>query len=457
MYTFFETPQWASSDPTKSCSATQNLGVYGCAAPPKNINDWNRFVTALVTKYKGEIQYFEPWNEPDVPTEYSGNITEMVTLAESAYNIIKSIDPSAIVLTPSVSIGGVLSSNPNCGSSLCWLASYLAAGGGKYADGFDFHGKACDSGTGICVSNNIACPGNAIQECAGTPLIDQINDVRTIMSNNGLSDLPIINTEGGYTTEVATNDLSNATADQQAAFVSRFFIIQASENLQIAVWFSWFGNVKGFSFTGFGTTAAEAVNNQAYKETYDWLVGSTMNGPCSEGSNSVWMCTLTLSSGEAGLIVWSDSATSYTPSGTYSSYQNINGTIASVSGAIPIGNLPVLLTSSSVASSTTLTSSVSSIHTTSATSTLTSVKSSTTSSITSSSIASSSSSSTVSSVGVSSSTSVQSTSPSSTTSITSSTPASTVSGSTSAVWLLLVLSVVVVAAVVVLVRVRKRV
>jgi Abnormal spindle-like microcephaly-assoc'd, ASPM-SPD-2-Hydin len=343
MYTFFETPQWASSNPTQSCAATQNWGVYGCAAPPADIDDWNNFVTALVTRYKGKITYYEPWNEPDVSTEYSGTIAQMLTLAQNAYQIIKSIDPGATVLTPSVSIGGVLSSDPNCGSSTCWLAAYLAAGGGSYADGVGFHGKACDTGSSICVTYNIACPSTAIQQCAGTPLINQIADARTIMANNGLSAKTLINTEGGYTTSVATNDLSSASADQQSAYVSRFFILQASENLPIAVWFSWLQDVTGFNFTGFGTTAAEAENNQAYQQTYNWLVGSTMNGPCSEEQDSVWACPLTLASGQTALIVWSDSATSYTPVGGFTSYVNLSGNSFPISGPVPIGIQPILL------------------------------------------------------------------------------------------------------------------
>jgi len=102
MYTFFETPTWASSNPTQSCSATANTGVYGCAAPPKNMNDWAAFVTAVVSRYKGEIQYYELWNEPNVSTEFSGTVEQMVAMAQVAYPIIKSTDPAATVLAPGV-------------------------------------------------------------------------------------------------------------------------------------------------------------------------------------------------------------------------------------------------------------------------------------------------------------------------------------------------------------------
>lgn len=226
---------------------------------------------------------------------------------------------------------------------MCWLAAYLAAGGGKYADGVDFHGKACDSGTSICANNNIACPANEIQECGDAPLINQINDARAIMANNGLSAKPLINTEGGYSDTAATKDLPNASADQQAAYVSRFYITQASEGLPVAVWFSWLQGIKGFNFTGFGTTAAEAENNQAYKQTRAWLLDSTMNGPCSKGSDSVWTCQLFVTGGAADLIVWSDTASTYSPPSDYAIYQELNGTTLSIRGAVPVGILPELL------------------------------------------------------------------------------------------------------------------
>jgi hypothetical protein len=266
----------------------------------------------------------------------------MVTLAQSAYSIVKSIDPNALVLTPSVSIGGVLSSNPNCGTSTCWLAAYLAAGGAAYADGVTIHGKACDATTSICVSNNIACPANALQQCAGAPLIQQIADAQAIMANNGLAARPLINTEGGYAATVVTNDLPTATPDQQAAYVSRFYIVQAGEGLRFAVYFSWLNN-QGLGLTGFGTTAAEAESNQAYSQTYAWLVGSTFTGPCSENANSIWICPLTLATGHAALILWSDSATSYTPTGAFTSYQTVLGVTSPIASPIPIAILPTLL------------------------------------------------------------------------------------------------------------------
>ena len=48
----------------------------------------------------------------------------LLTMAQHAYQIIKSINPAAQVITPTVSASG--------GPS--WLDAYLAGGGGEYAD-----------------------------------------------------------------------------------------------------------------------------------------------------------------------------------------------------------------------------------------------------------------------------------------------------------------------------------
>lgn len=109
------------------------------------------------------------------------------------------------MIAPSPAVAGVVSSDPNCATSEeCWLAAYLAAGGGQYADAIGFHGKACTSDVAECATNDIACPTNEPQQCGGTPLLNQIDDVRGILNQYGLIALPIVNTEGGWAAETAT-------------------------------------------------------------------------------------------------------------------------------------------------------------------------------------------------------------------------------------------------------------
>jgi polysaccharide biosynthesis protein PslG len=344
VYTFWSTPVWASSAPTQSCILTAIENITGCAAPPSKLSYWDAFVKAVVSRYKDQIQYYELGNEANLAETYSGNVSEMVTLAQHAYEDIKSIEPSAIVLSPSVSTIGVAPYAPGCNVAECWLAEYLQAGGGRYADGIAFHDYAYFSTNPTAVSLGIACTQGDIEQCAGSPLETVVGDLRSLLSTYGLAGKPIFDTEGGFPSDIISADLLG-TAAEQAAYVSRWFVVQASENVSVAVWFSEFPTQGALA--GFGTTSAQAEDNQAYLQTYSWLVGSSVTSPCSR-STGLWTCDLTLSDGEQGQIVFADSGNAslpYSPSSPYSKVQDLNGTTYPAKGQVDVGMAPVLFTS----------------------------------------------------------------------------------------------------------------
>jgi hypothetical protein len=96
--------------------------------PPSDIADWEHYVREVVTRYKGKIDAYQIWNEADHDKFYTGTTVELVELASSAYDIIKDIDPSAVVLTPSVTYFG-----------FPYLQRYLELGGGEVADAITYH------------------------------------------------------------------------------------------------------------------------------------------------------------------------------------------------------------------------------------------------------------------------------------------------------------------------------
>src|SRR5665213_1098357 len=128
-YVFLNVPAWTSTKPDEECAGKR----MGCAAPP-HLADWDNFVRALATRYKGRISSYELWNEPNAGGYWSGSTEQMVELAQHAYTIIKSIDPGAIVTTPAASSTGYPLAHD------AWLEKYLSAGGGKYADVIAWHG-----------------------------------------------------------------------------------------------------------------------------------------------------------------------------------------------------------------------------------------------------------------------------------------------------------------------------
>ncbi len=88
------TPGWAN-------------GNQGNNVMPANIQDWRDFVQAAVLQFP-EIRYWGVWNEPD-STHFLSDPNRYYELAWHARDVIKSIDPSLLVLGPEVSAGGIVS------------------------------------------------------------------------------------------------------------------------------------------------------------------------------------------------------------------------------------------------------------------------------------------------------------------------------------------------------------
>ena len=116
---------------------------------PSDVDEFNKFVWNLATRYAGRISSYEIWNEPqlaDFLYPYEGSeLNCLATMTSRAYSTIKSCDGGATVLAASVlpreSSGG-----------MGRASSYLAAlqGVGWNIDGFTAHiypniGEGADS------------------------------------------------------------------------------------------------------------------------------------------------------------------------------------------------------------------------------------------------------------------------------------------------------------------------
>jgi len=93
------TPTWAASN--------KKSGTYpnkGAASMPKNMADWRSWVTAVATRYKGSVGAYQIWNEANLTNYWAGTPKQMASLTKAAYTIIKSIDPTAAVVSASSTV-----------------------------------------------------------------------------------------------------------------------------------------------------------------------------------------------------------------------------------------------------------------------------------------------------------------------------------------------------------------
>lgn len=95
------TPQWAAHKPDLAAAAW--IGP-GSSSRPENLDDWDAYVTAVVTRYKGRITAYQIWNEPQDKKFWESTATfpVLAEMTKRAYKIIKVIDPTARVVAPPV-------------------------------------------------------------------------------------------------------------------------------------------------------------------------------------------------------------------------------------------------------------------------------------------------------------------------------------------------------------------
>ena len=68
------------------------------ATYPPTLESWRSWNRALAQRYKGRINYYEAWNEPDLPF-FRGTAQQYLELLQASYQEIKAVDPTATVLT----------------------------------------------------------------------------------------------------------------------------------------------------------------------------------------------------------------------------------------------------------------------------------------------------------------------------------------------------------------------
>jgi len=92
------TPQWNAK-----VVGPDDYPQPGAASAPKDLTAWDAWVTEVATRYKGRITAYQIWNEANLKNFWNGTPEEMADLTKRAYDIIKKIDPEALVVSASPS------------------------------------------------------------------------------------------------------------------------------------------------------------------------------------------------------------------------------------------------------------------------------------------------------------------------------------------------------------------
>jgi hypothetical protein len=254
------TPAWATSDPTSGGAA----GVLpGAAGAPANLQDWDDWVRAVATKYKGRITAYQPWNEANLSTFFTGSPKVMAQMTKRAYDIIKSIDPNATVVAPSTGtrLGGPFK---------------------KFYPAFLRELKALGWPVDVWAAHTYPAS-------LGTP-VDRNGLARTylsVLAAEGAPDLPIWDTENnfGLAGPGPTNPDQDIVDARAADWTARTYLDSLRLGISRVYWYAWGpeNDLVGIQMNT-GSPAAKA-----YTTLQDWIVGATFNG-CSPASRNDVTC-----------------------------------------------------------------------------------------------------------------------------------------------------------------------
>ena len=94
-----------------------------------DLTAWSGYVQAIVSRYKSKVHYWEIWNEPENDTYMAGHSTsDYAHLLTTSYNVIKSVDASAQVVTAGIN-----------GFAVPWLEQVMQQGGENHFDVIGLH------------------------------------------------------------------------------------------------------------------------------------------------------------------------------------------------------------------------------------------------------------------------------------------------------------------------------
>lgn len=281
LYTLGSTPRWASSRPDEHCS----YGT-GCAAEPVKMAHWEEYVRRVAQRYRGRIEAYELWNEPDFSdferdreshAYYSGSVAAMVEMARIARAVLASEDPGAKLLGPGFVNG------PHR------LELFLSQGGGRYIDGVAYH----------------------LYSANARRLLEQMHEVRLIMSRQGLGGLPLWSTEAGVesyppgvTPPPGAGELLTETA--AAERMAQLLIAAAANGLDRYYYYAWDNDRSGMV----DRWRNSRPRRSAYEQVHAWLLGCVFLAPERSADATGWTVQARRGA-ERFMFAWTDTGSDH--------------------------------------------------------------------------------------------------------------------------------------------------
>lgn len=278
------TPEWAAKDGAVEKGA-KDYPQPGAASAPKNIQDWADWVTAVVTRYKGQITSYEIWNEANLKNFYNGTPEELAEMTKVAYDIIKKIDPDAEVAaaSPALRLDARFAD---------FYPAYLTALAAK--------------GWPVDVLTLHSYPDGQGTPATRNALVQKFTDA--VKASGAPADIPLWDTELNYGLP-GPGDTPGAdiTGPAAAGWIVRTYLDNLRNGIERGYWYIWTQKPGGNTGVVKGIQAYPGSEaEQGFFAIDNWLIGSEFGG-CTDTAGAV-TCEVTRD-GQKSVIAWAETGT----------------------------------------------------------------------------------------------------------------------------------------------------
>jgi hypothetical protein len=197
-------------------------GTFSPNGPPENPQDFGDFCHAMAERYRGRVQAYQVWNEPNLAREWGGwppDPVAYVELLRVCYVGIKIADPDALVISAGLSPTG--NGLPAAIPDIEYLVGMYEAGAAPYFDLLGVHAP------GFLYPPEVS-PEEVAAERDGHRFFcfRHVEDAREVMVSYGDADKQVAVLEMGWTTDPREDSPYHwhaVTEEQQADYMVRAF------------------------------------------------------------------------------------------------------------------------------------------------------------------------------------------------------------------------------------------
>jgi hypothetical protein len=315
-YAFGHTPVWAAAQPNKPGPIGN-----GTASEPANMAYFTNFARAVAERYRGRITSYDMWNEGNLKIYWTGTSKQLADLTIQGSRAIKSVDPAAKVLTPSITYGA-FTRRPKF-----WKDFALRLKKARWPiDAVNVHPYSK-------TPNYLSKRDNTIKK------------TKAFYRKYGFKG-PIWDTEVNYGDRRGLGQGWKQvvySGDVAAGMIARTYVDSMRNGVYRVFWYGWDSHILGIDAIDPSTKQITAAG-QAFLTVQDWMVWKTWLG-CKD-KKSIRSCKLQGQDGARSTIVYATSKTrTLTIPNGVGSYQVLSGQVIPVAPGqkVQVNGNPILL------------------------------------------------------------------------------------------------------------------